>query len=155
MRTALRSSLIGGALLLTGAAFAAIEYLNFTDFCYSERRYLGDAGLVDRTIQFEIEHAARWARAQGLIEYASVEQFREANPRCCTLVKWGDVAIRTPRRRFAIWARRVLGEYFIVVGLDYRLAEDGPRQFGGARYLIDSCGRASNVVAWWGAIGNH
>jgi hypothetical protein len=128
----------------------ALEFLNFTDFCYSERRYLGDEGLIDATIRYELEQASR----KGFNKYTSVAQFHEVNPKCCTMMKWGDPVVRTGSRGFAIWMRRILGDYFIVVDLKYRIKDEGSEQFDSAHYLINSCGRPRSVVSRWGSLGH-
>jgi hypothetical protein len=139
-----------GLALLCALVIAVFEYLNFTDFCYAEARYLGDQGLIDAAIRYEIEHVPPRYFTEGARKYASVEEFREVNPTCCDMLKWGDPAVRVWGRHFAVWMRRIFGQYFIVVMLDYRVRDEGPQQFSGAHYLINSCGRLREGVSWWG-----
>jgi hypothetical protein len=134
---------------------ALMEYLNFTEFCYGEGRYLGDQGLIDATIRYEIEHLPPNYLSKDIKKYASVAEFHEVNPNCCDLTKWGDPAIRTWDRRFAIWARRILGVELLIVKLRYRFKDDGQQQFESAHYLIDSCGQVRSVWSWWGSVGNR
>lgn len=120
-------------------AIGVAEYLNFTDFCYSEWRYLGDAGLIDAAIAYEISHVSP-AESQHAVKYESVAAFHNENSICCYLAKWG-VPNLTFDRRVRIWMRRLVGEYYIVVELWYRFRNDGPTPYSTSHYLVDSCGR--------------
>jgi hypothetical protein len=137
----LEKRIVIGVFIILTLAIIVAEYLNFTDFCYSEGRYLGDRALVDRTIRYEIDRVNTNQGARGVTKYASVEEFRQANPACCHLEKWGDPMVSTVDRRFRIWMRRILGVPIFVVLLQYRVSNEGPHQFWSSHYLINACGK--------------
>lgn len=129
-------------LTITGLILVAVglfEFLNFTDFCYSAARYVGDQGLIDAAIKYEISHIDP-EYLQGATMYASAQEFRDRNPFCCRLAKWGDPYVRIRHRRPTVWIRRVLGCEILIIELWYRSREDGPKPFSYAHYLTDACG---------------
>jgi hypothetical protein len=142
-----RYRLIGMAILgaIAAGLIARAEYLNFNDYCYSEGSYLGDQGLIDATIRYEIDHVPANYFSQGGKKYASVEEFHQVNPICCRLEKWGDPNIKTWDFRARIWAHRIIGEYFFVVDLWYRFKDEGQNQFTLAHYLINACGKVGKA----------
>src|SRR6266478_3225607 len=97
---------LGAAILCT---FTLIEYLNFTGFCYAQRRYFGEQELVDFAIKREI--------------YGSVEDFHKVNPNCCILYRWGH-----PDLAEGIWVRS-FGWYISVAEIWYRLSTKSPSKF--------------------------
>jgi hypothetical protein len=143
-----RYRLIGMAILgaIAAGLIARAEYLNFNDYCYSEGRYLGDQGLIDAAIRYEIDHVPASYFSQGGKKYTSVEEFRQVNPICCLLEKWGDPNVKTWDRRARIWARRIVGEEIFVVDLWYRFRDEGQYQFTSAHYLINACGKVREVA---------
>ena len=110
--------------------------LNFTEFCYSQRRYLGDQGLVDAVIQYEITHSDE----RDAKKYRSVEEFRNLNPTCCRLEKWGDPEHSVWQRPYMIWVRRIFNAEILIVDLWYRFKDEGSPQFVSQHYLINACG---------------
>ncbi len=130
----LEKRIVIGVFIILTLAIIVAEYLNFTDFCYSEGRYLGDQGLIDAVVRYEIENPHQSYISHGGRRYASIEDFYEANPICCQLEKWGDPWIRTWDRRFSIWIRKILGVPIFVVKLWYRVRDEGPTPFGSAHY---------------------
>jgi len=120
-------------MCLVGACLVAFEYLNFTEFCYAEGRYLGDQGLCDRMIRYAIDHVRPDELARGAKKYSSVEEFNRVNPDSCYLEK------RIPPR-FAVWIRRLLGQYFLPATLWWKYRDEGAEPFTSVRYLIDACG---------------
>ena len=127
-------------IVVVSATVVVFEVLNFTGFCYSQGRWLGDEGLIDAVIQFQIDHTRPEQLAAGAIKYASVEEFHRLNPYCCRLAKWGDPYQPISRRRPMVWVRRIFGQEILIVDLWYRVRDDGPEQFTTAHYLIDACG---------------
>jgi hypothetical protein len=119
-------------------ALASIETLNFTEFCYDQGRYLGDQGLVDAVVQYEITHASSYG--PGAKKYRSVEEFHAANAICCRIEKWGDPYFSIWKRRPMIWVRRIFGAEILIVDLWYQVKDEGSPQFVSQHYLINACG---------------
>ena len=75
-----------GAAILIGA-FAVIETLNFSGFCYREVRYLSNREFIDRAVRFNLQlHGPSNERKKV---YSSLTEFYRLNPNCCILHNWG------------------------------------------------------------------
>src|SRR5438067_2006764 len=61
-------------------ALCAFEYLNFTNFCYAEVRYLGDQGICDGAIRDAIARVRPEDVVRGAKKYSSLEEFHQARP---------------------------------------------------------------------------
>ena len=121
------------AAVVVAGSLALFEYLNFHEYCYDEARFLGDRALLDAAVQYQLDFMRQHDSERGTRTYASVREFREANPICCSLDKWGD-------GRWSIWRRRLLGQEMMIVDLWYRFKDEGPAPFWQAHMLIDACG---------------
>jgi hypothetical protein len=73
---------------------AAWEYLNFTGFCYGQRRYLSNQEMIDAAVLYEINTNARYYvqdvrdNLAWTKKYASIAEFHKENPHCCTVWRW-------------------------------------------------------------------
>jgi hypothetical protein len=128
---------IGLALL---CALASFEYLNFTGFCYSQKRYLGDEELLGIAVMFDI---ARYneSREEFNKKYRSLEEFNEINPKCCVLYRSSHLI---PDAVFS----RILGYFVSVAEISYQ-SSDSTRvdRFYYSLVYMDACGK---VVDWTG-----
>ena len=119
-------------------ALCAFEYLNFTNFCYAEVRYLGDQGICDGAIRDAIARVRPEDVVRGAKKYSSLEEFYQVNPVSCTLDE------RLPPRP-AVWVRRASGQYFIPVYLWWKYKDNGPQPFTMVHYLVDPCGKVRDA----------
>jgi hypothetical protein len=120
-------------VLVLAAAFGLVEYLNFSGFCWSERRYFSDRELIDRAILFDLKALEDTDYIKDRKRYGSLDEFYAANPDCCRLVR-GEHHLRAE----ADW--RWLGGYTAVAEVFYRLRDAGPRQFFYRYSLVSACG---------------
>jgi hypothetical protein len=51
-----RRLLFLGSLVLAVAIIGVFEYLNFSGYCYSERRYLSDRELIEKAVQYNLKN---------------------------------------------------------------------------------------------------
>ncbi len=127
----------GAAILCT---FTLIEYLNFTGFCYAQRRYFGEQELVDFAIKRAIHFSdlvTSDVREREI--YGSVEDFHKVNPNCCILYRWGH-----PDLAEGIWVRS-FGWYISVAEIWYRLSTKSPSKFFRAHVFMSACGEIKDV----------
>jgi hypothetical protein len=127
-----RAAIVFAALC---GAFAIIECLNFSGFCYSQARWLSDADLIRHAIQYNLQKQPK--KGDGIVEYDSVETFLDRNRNCC-------VILRRDRGEFenvldGIWVRLV-GWYVLVVDAWYQFKETGPDNFIQSAVAMTSCG---------------
>jgi hypothetical protein len=120
-----------GALLVTGGA---VEYLNFSGYCYPHSRRLSDQELIDAAIKYELTHV-RGAYELTALSYASPAVFQQENPGCCSLDRSGVHPVLDGK-----WIR-LLGMYTATVHLWYRFQRQGPQQFWSETIFVNSCGR--------------
>jgi hypothetical protein len=131
-----------GAALL--CAVAIVEYLNFTGFCYADKRYHNDQELID----FAITHGLKFvSELQGSeiygagepIQYSSLAQFHQMNPGCCVLHKRGH-----PDLEEGLWVR-AFGWYIVVAEIWYRIKTPGPNDFYRITVFMNSCGAIKRI----------
>ena len=128
---------IGVAILGT---LALIEYLNFTGFCYAQRRYLGEQELIDFAIKRAIHFSDLVTRdVQEREVYNSIEDFHKVNSNCCILYRWGH-----PDLEEGIWVRS-FGWYISVAEIWYRLSARPPNEFFHAYVFLSACGDIKRV----------
>ena len=115
------------------SAFAGVEFLNFTGFCYADMRYYSSEELIDRAIADRIRvHTPSYPDVKT---YASVREFREANPNCCVLNVWGRDLFSDP-----IFLR-IFGYYRATADIWYRYSDTDPKYpFYQAYIHLDACG---------------
>lgn len=135
-----KTILFSSVFALLSICLGIFEYLNFTTYCYSQGRYLGDLGIIKAAVLNEINNPNIMYKKKGDISYNSIEQFNEINPICCRIQKFGDQYFAIWNRRRAVWIRRLIGKYFIIVDMAYRFKNEGKNQFWSAHYLVDACG---------------
>jgi hypothetical protein len=120
-------------------ALAVIEYLNFTGFCYADKRYHSDQELIDlaitRGLKFVSELQGSEIYGSGEpIEYKSLAQFHQINPECCVLHRWGHSDLEE-----GLWVR-AFNWYMVVAEIWYRIKSTGPNQFYRVTVFMNSCG---------------
>ena len=108
------------------------EYLNFSGFCYRERRYLRDEDLLNIAVRHAI---ARIDRIADHVTYNSIEEFYAVNPNCCRIYKEGHWILPE-----GIWVR-AFGWYVSVARVWYKVKEASPRNFYDALISLDACGK--------------
>jgi hypothetical protein len=125
------------AILALAAIVMAIEFLNFTGFCYSKGRFLTEEELVDRAIQFAMHRQDRNTMDRNIV-YGSLEEFRERNPGCCTLSKWASAST------YPI-LDRLLG-YYVCDAEIYYVANTAPNgNFYDLILSVDACGKIVDI----------
>jgi hypothetical protein len=113
---------------------ALIQFLNFTGFCYGQRRYLSDKELIEAGIAYQMNNTREYY-SQGAIKYSSKENFIQLNRGCCFLTRDGH-----PGLDLEIWGR-IFGWYYAVVEIWYRLKNEGAQQFWYEYVYVDACGK--------------
>jgi hypothetical protein len=73
-------------LTLLSCALVLLESLNFTGFCYSQRRYLTDDDFFLSAKSVALNDLRRYP---GQASYESVEALDHDNPKCCKLNREG------------------------------------------------------------------
>lgn len=122
-------------------ALIVYETLNFTGFCYEQKRYLSDEELINAAVRYEIgeqynlhahniDDRPAWTR-----RYISVEEFHHINPNCCFVHRWGFPG----NYGEGIWTR-IFGWYVALVDLQFRTRDTGPKQFYSAAAFVNACG---------------
>src|SRR4051812_6166251 len=102
--------------------FLCIEYLNFSGFCYSQRRQLSDAELISAAVTENLRRHGPGSDRRKM--YGSLDEFYRENSNCCLLNRWnidpcGDSIFF-----------RLLGAYQVVVDVVYRINDGtGVEQF--------------------------
>ena len=120
--------IFGGALLL-------VEYLNFSGFCYPQRRYLSSDDLIASAVKDSMRRHAPVPNSPSQIGYASLEDFNRQNHNCCDINRWSTSGLAGP-----VWGR-TLGYYEALVSITFRTAEgDGADNFYTSMTAVDSCG---------------
>lgn len=119
-------------LILFLVGVGIFEYLNFSGFCYSERRYLKDQELIDAAVRHAI---ARLDRFPNHLTYSSAEEFHSVNQNCCRIYKEGH-----PSLPEGTWVR-ILGWYVAVVRVWYKVEENGPRNYYDSYVSLNACGQ--------------
>jgi hypothetical protein len=119
------------AVFLVG--MSAVQFLNFTGFCYRDMRYYSSQQLIDRAIAYRIEsHTPAFPDVKS---YASVREFHQLNPNCCVLNVWGPDLFQNP------WLARIFGFYRVTAELWYRYSDTDPKYpFYAASISLDACG---------------
>jgi hypothetical protein len=111
--------------------FLAVEFLNFTGFCYRDMRYYSSLELIDRAIVRRIDRTP----GPNVKAYASVREFHELNPNCCALYAWGPDLFQYP-----IFLR-AFGFYYAIAEIWYRYSDTDPKYpFYQASIALDACG---------------
>jgi hypothetical protein len=131
--TRLQNGVILGAAIAT-SVIGVIEYFNFTGFCYSQRRWLGNQELINAAIKYELSHV-RGPYALGALSYSSLDEFKELNPQCCDLDRSGNNPALDGK-----WVRS-LGIYNAAIHLHYRFRQTGQQQFWFETLFVNACGR--------------
>jgi hypothetical protein len=133
---------------ICGAAFlgavAIVEYLNFTGFCYADKRYHSDQDLIDfaitRGLNFVSElHGSELYGSGEPIKYSSLAQFHHINPECCVLHRWGHRDLEE-----GVWVRS-FGWYIAVVEIWYQIKPTGPNQFYNVTVFMNACGAIKRI----------
>jgi hypothetical protein len=110
---------------------AAVEYLNFTGFCYGEGRHYSDDQLIDVAIKYNIKIQSMNPETKR--KYRSVAEFKQQNPECCTVYRYGHSALDP------IWVR-LIGFYRVVVEVWYKTNEPGEAdRFYDSIVTLDAC----------------
>jgi hypothetical protein len=121
--------------VLCGGALAIVEYLNFTGFCYPQRRYLSSDELIASAVKESLRRHTPVPNSPGQKAYASLEDFYQQNSNCCEINRWSSSGLASP-----VWAR-ALGYYEALVSTVFRTAEgDGADNFHVSMTAVDSCG---------------
>ena len=117
------------ALLL---AFIIVQILNFTGFCYRHARYYSDKELIFIAANFNLRrHGPDQERNKA---YQSADDLLSQNPNCCDVYRWGYRFIEMP------FIARVVGLYYAVVQVWYRMRNDGAEQFYDSHVIVNACG---------------
>jgi hypothetical protein len=122
-------------------ALGVIEYLNFTGFCYADGRYHTERELVDfaitRALNFSKSVTVRVPGDDKI--YRSTDEFREINPDCCALHKWGHEGLEE-----GIWIR-IFGWYIAVADVWFLNKSTGAERFFHAEVYISACGEIKRI----------
>jgi hypothetical protein len=86
--------------------FAAVQFLNFTGFCYSEGHYLSDSNLVDLATNAHVGQLNA-AHKRGLA--LSLNTGFHEDPACCSVHRWGHWSLPE-----GLWVR-LFGRFRAVV----------------------------------------
>jgi hypothetical protein len=126
-------------LLVLGGALSTVEYLNFSGFCYSQRRYLSADELIAAAIKDNLKrHSSQSDNFRSKI-YTSLEEFFRQNPDCCEVSRW-NVPFGPPL------LLRAFGVYSAIVDIVYRINDaGGVDNFYGSLTLVNSCGAILEV----------
>jgi len=129
--------LVGVAILCT---FTLVEYLNFTGFCYAQRRYFSEQELVDFAIK-QVIHFSDLVTSQvhDREVYGSVEDFHKLNSNCCILHRGGHQDLEE-----GVWVRS-FGWHISVVEIWYRLSAEPPNEFFHASVFMSACGEIKRI----------
>ncbi len=127
-----RPIIIGSLALALAAVVGTIEYLNFSGFCYSERRHLSDKELIEKAIQYNLKNPPR---IQSVTQYASLNEFFATNFDCCVLHRDGHETIQE-----GSWVR-LFGWYIAVADIWYRIGEGGPNAYYDSLVALNACGQ--------------
>jgi hypothetical protein len=123
---------------LACAALGSIEYLNFTGFCYTQGRYLSEMELLDVGMQFAV-HRQDKNTADRNVMYGSLREFRERNPKCCTISRQTS-ASATPI------LDRILGYYVCDVEVYYLATDATPvNNFYRLILSMNACGKIVDI----------
>ena len=135
-----RRTVAATIVVLVIAAVAVVEYLNFSGFCYPQRRYLSSNELIASAIQDNLRRHSPAPNATRRKMYVSLEEFYQQNPDCCELSRWDT----GPFGNSVLL--RLLGHYEALVNIVYRI-NDGPGEesFYGSMTLVGSCGAVHEV----------
>jgi hypothetical protein len=118
-------ALAGIALILI---LGSITSLNVSGFCYAHLRYYPNSSLTDSAVTDDLKF---W-NLQDKIEYRSLGEFYEQNPKCCKVIRWNF-----PEFDFL---SRLLGFYVAVVDIWYKSTNGSQDNFFHAEIFVDSCG---------------
>ena len=119
-------------VLALATIIGAMEYLNFSGFCYSEQRNLSDQELIERAVQYNLKNPPG---IDGLMQYASLNEFFVTNPDCCLLKRDGHETLQE-----GTWVR-LFGWYIAVADIWYRIREGGPEAYYHSYVALNSCGQ--------------
>jgi hypothetical protein len=125
------------AILVLVAIVAAIEFLNFTGFCYTNARYLTEEELVDRAIQFAMHRQDPNTMDRNIV-YGSLKEFHERNPGCCTLSKWTSTSPHPI-------LDRLLGYYVCDAEIYYAANTAQNGNFYDLILSVDACGKVLDI----------
>jgi hypothetical protein len=134
-----RMSAKKAAAVIAVGLFALIQYLNFTGFCYRERRYHSDQEITDAAVRYSLKYNEYYP---DLIKYASLADFYAANPKCCRIYRWGNHLIEE-----GLWPR-LFYWHITLVTLRYKIRPQGPKDTFSADVYLMPCG---GVVDFSGA----
>jgi hypothetical protein len=132
-------------LVAAGAAFLAFEFLNFTGFCYGGLRYLSDSQFQDIAIAHILTRQDARLESAGVPKerketYSSIADFKERNPNCCHVYRWGHVLSEGP-----LWAR-LFGQYEAVVRVWYKRTNGESKDFHDSYTFVSACGKRGHVT---------
>jgi hypothetical protein len=122
-------------LLVFLTVLAVVQFLNFTGFCYSQGRYYSDQDVLD----LAIAHTVTPKDPERSKLYSSAQEFRDQNPNCCILHRWGDPLLDP------IWVR-FFGFYVAVADIWFK-APDAQSIYGfyNSFVPVNACGRILKV----------
>lgn len=136
----LRAHVLLVLVLAVVGVLAVVEYLNFTGYCYSQKRYLTDEELIDFAIPQVIGFANLvTSEVQNRLTYNSVEDFHQHNLNCCGLHKWGHADADD-----GIWVRAV-GWYISVAEISFRLSDQPSAKYFDATIFFTACGEIKEM----------
>lgn len=131
----LRKSLYVVSLLL--ACAVGIWATLFASIRMSDGCLIGydDEQLIDAAIQYEISSGKRAIdlHADGLIDYRSVDDFKQKNKRCC--------AINRAHFEETSALERIFGATEVSVDFLYRAEREGSEPFYRSYVVMDACGK--------------
>jgi hypothetical protein len=127
---------VAGAIV---AVIIVVEYLNFTGFCYTDKRYHSDQELTDFAITRALEFGKDTDSPEEPKIYRSIDEFHEVNPDCCVLYKWGH-----PGQEEGIWVR-IFGWYISVAEISYLNKTSGQERFYQAEVYMSACGEIKRI----------
>jgi hypothetical protein len=125
---------ICGVLLVV----AFVEYLNFSGFCYAQRRYPSDAELIAMAVADNLRRHGPDSDRRKI--YRSLDDFYRENPDCCEVNRWSSGAFGNPI------LFRLFGVYRAMVDVVYRINDGaGVDNFYGSTASVDSCGAVQEM----------
>jgi hypothetical protein len=120
------------------SVIVALEYLNFSGFCYSKKRYLSDDEFFAIAIKNNLDRHSPDSRRSKM--YASLEEFYRENPKCCEIMRWNTGFAGSSL------VLRFFGVYDVLVDIVYRINDGGGvDNFYGSDTTINSCGTVLGV----------
>ncbi len=120
------------AIFAIAGVFGWVQFLNFTGYCYSQRRYLSDAELIRSAIEYSLAYDRR-VEISYEKRYLTPEDLLARSTDCCLLRRdgHGDF-VEGP------WVR-ALGWYIVFVDLWYKIKQTPPNNYRVFNISMNSC----------------